>query len=286
MNDFRRRRGGFTLIELLVVIAIIAILIGLLVPAVQKVRETASRIVCANNLHQLSLALHNFHDTNRKFPPGSRKAGSSYPMQPGWGWGAEILPYLEQDALHDSIDLTRASAVAPNVGRLSYPLQGFRCPSDPAPQTVVASASFPSLQLATGNYCGSAGAQGLGLPGVLHELSQVRLTDITDGTSNTFMVGERVNQADTGLGSFTSGWYGQLATDTRYLPNSIAHLEIIGFVPINFDRKFPFCFSSYHTGGAQFAMCDASVHFIRQTIAPTTYEALGSRAGSEVVGDF
>ena len=207
-------------------------------------------------------------------------------MQPGWGWGAEILPFLEQDAVQNSIDQNRPSALPPNAGMLSYSMKIFRCPSDPAPTTVIASAAFPSLQLATGNYCGCAGAQGLGLAGVLYELSRVRLTDITDGTSNTFMLGERINQPDTGLGSFTSGWYGQLATDTRYLSNSIAHLEVIGFVPINYDRKFPSCFSSYHTGGAQFALCDASVRYVSQAIAGTTYEALGSRNGGEVVGDY
>jgi prepilin-type N-terminal cleavage/methylation domain-containing protein len=286
MNNIRQRRGGFTLIELLVVIAIIAVLIGLLIPAVQKVREAASRAQCANNLHQIGLGLHNYHDTNLKLPPGSRKAGRTHAVQTGWGWGAEILPYLEQDALHGSIDYNHATAAAPNVPLLAHSLPGFRCPSDPAPATVVASASFPSLLLATGNYCGSAGAEGLKKPGVLYHRSHVRLTDVLDGTSNTFMVGERINQPDAGLGAFTSGWFGYLATDTQYLPNSVPHLEVIGFIPINFNRKFPNCFGSYHPGGAQFAMCDASVRFISQSIAPDTFEALGSRAGGEVVGDY
>ena len=286
MNAHKRNRDGVTLIELLVVIAIIAILIGLLLPAVQKVRSAANRMACSNKLHQLVLALHNYHDTNSTLPMGSRKAGSSYPIQPGWGWGAEILPYLEQDAVHFSIDFNQPSAQPPNVQHLAKFLNGFRCPSDAAPETVVASKSFPNLQLATGNYCGSGGAQGLGKAGVLHEISKVRLTDITDGTSNTFMLGERLNQADTGFGAYTSGWYGQLATGTSYVPNSIAHLEIISFVPINFDPKFPYCFSSNHTGGAQFALADGSVRFIRNTIDGATYEALGSRAGGEIVGDY
>src|SRR5206468_4016314 len=110
------------------------------------------------------------------------------------------------------------SAAPPNAPLLRTSVRLFRCPADPAPTTVVPSQAFPTLVLATGNYCGTAGTQGPGKVGVLHELSRVRLTDVTDGTSQTFMLGERLNQPDTGLGAFTSGWYGQLATDTAYLP--------------------------------------------------------------------
>jgi prepilin-type N-terminal cleavage/methylation domain-containing protein/prepilin-type processing-associated H-X9-DG protein len=277
-------RGGFTLIEMLVTIAIVAVLAALLVPAIERVRAAAARAHCANNLKEIGLGLHGYHDVYGKFPQGSSRAGSDFAIQTGWGWGAAILPFLEQSKLFKMLDLAKGSAAGSNARLLSYPLAGFRCPSDIAPETVVPSDSFADLRLATGNYCGSAGLAWN--RGVLYIFSEVRLGDITDGLSSTFLVGERMNQPDTGQGAYTSGWYGQLATETQYLPNSVPHLEVVGMIPINMSPIFPGCFGSFHSGGAQFVMCDGSAHFISQDINPAAFEALGSRSGGEVVDQF
>src|SRR5690349_9537123 len=129
-------RRAFTLIELLVVIAIIAILIGLLLPAVQKIREAAARMKCTNNLKQIGLALHNYHDANNYFPPGyvDRNTNpASTPdndLGPGWAWSSFLLPYLEQDNLYKQINFNVAMGVGANAALAQQPLTIFQCPSD------------------------------------------------------------------------------------------------------------------------------------------------------------
>jgi prepilin-type N-terminal cleavage/methylation domain-containing protein/prepilin-type processing-associated H-X9-DG protein len=218
----RFRRHAFTLIELLVVIAIIAILIGLLLPAVQKVREAAARTKCVNNLKQIGLAMHNHHDSKGKFPPGyvdSNAIPKSTPDNdagPGWGWCAFLLPFVEQPAAYSQINFAQPVGIGVNAQVSLLSLTVFQCPSDPYQDAVpVYDSSFsnPIAKVAHGNYVGcngweecfaNAGGAGDGsgsdgLPGgfgeagngVFFRNSRYTFSDVTDGLSNTIFAGER-----------------------------------------------------------------------------------------------
>jgi prepilin-type N-terminal cleavage/methylation domain-containing protein/prepilin-type processing-associated H-X9-DG protein len=229
----RSGRGGFTLIELLVVIAIIGILIGLLLPAVQKVRDAAARTQCQNNLKQIGLALHNYHDSQGSFPPGyidGNPAGPNTPdmdVGPGWGWASFLLPYLELQNVYNQIHFSVGVGLGNNAAICQLPLKIYQCPADPYQQNFTV---WPtSVVVAHGNYLGcngweecfnnaGGGAQGqgsdglsggLGLSGdgLFYRNSHNRIANVTDGLSNTIFVGERcaAHSPSTWTGAVTGG---------------------------------------------------------------------------------
>lgn len=301
-------RRAFTLIELLVVIAIIALLIGLLLPAVQKVREAASRLKCANNLKQIALGLQNYHDAMQHLPPGyvslSATSTPNFNCAPGWGWGAFLLPYIEQDNLYSQLSTAINNKVPmtdPGVaGAIATPVRLFLCPSDivPGPFVVRRLPSNPSYPLiysqtspgtivaGPSSYAACVGrdedsdADGVFGSGVFYCNSSTRLTDITDGTSQTVMVGERA------WGYANGVWSGAIpgaamvfGTNNRCLsiiagglPNSAAYAPPM-LVQVHVHLITPTAdtdgglddFSSFHTGGVNLAYADGSVHFVANT---------------------
>jgi prepilin-type N-terminal cleavage/methylation domain-containing protein len=204
-----RGRRGFTLLELLVVIAIIGLLIGLTAAAVQRVRGQADRAQCQNRLRQIGLALHSYHDSAGSLPAGVSGEQPNEP-QPFLSWCARLLPYLGEDAMWAQ---TEAAFQAdkdslhdpPHVG-LGTPVRHFMCPSDPRIRTAHRFGKRGERPRAFTSFLGVNGTDAVAEDGVLFLDSRVRLTDITDGTTNTLAVGERPPSADLILGWWYAGW--------------------------------------------------------------------------------
>jgi prepilin-type N-terminal cleavage/methylation domain-containing protein/prepilin-type processing-associated H-X9-DG protein len=300
-----RRPRGFTLIELLVVIAIIAVLIGLLLPAVQRVREAAARTQCVNNLKQIGLALQNYHDSNASFPPGyvSNYDAAGNDTGPGWGWAAFILPQMEQQNLYSAIQFSQNIEAPANSGVRVQPMKSFLCPSDYLPPTWTATRYDaagnplgPICEVASGNYIGNFGVSEPGVDGegIFFRNSKVRFADIKDGTSLTLMVGERSSRW------CQATWVGAVTNASMVPPPGSPALggewNAAGFVlghtfEGNGGPGAPGTeangFSSEHSHGANFLFADGHVQFLQGSMDHRVYKALSTRAGGEIVGgDF
>lgn len=338
MNRLQRR--AFTLIELLVVVAIIAVLIGLLLPAIQKVREASNKIKCQNNLKQLGLAEHSYHTARNSFTLGAHHAG--------WVWSALLTPYVELDNMANAMSMSDVAeagsndnanwaAPAPGYSNASLYRQGnnnaaaterniagcetlvplFRCPSSGLPEHVmhysyefwVVNRRVPISYIANASGTLKTEPQRwVRDDGIFFDMSKVRLSDITDGTTNTVMLGEAVYEIKSSTdidtannsGSTTSPctarkshWqFGSDSVDDGY------HFsEALGStgVPINMqpvpcaDANFPayrVSYGSRHGPGANFVFADGSVHTLAQNISPAVFSALGTRAKRDAIGDY
>jgi prepilin-type N-terminal cleavage/methylation domain-containing protein/prepilin-type processing-associated H-X9-DG protein len=270
-------RSGFTLVELLVVIAIIGILIALLLPAVQAAREAARRMQCTNNLKQLSLGVHNYHDTFGTFPPGFDNGKKA--SRPQWSWTAIILPYMEMGNLHEQLNVSgmvgwEAVTDSTRAHLFQTPLKAFRCPSDDMDdinktQYRVMRWVTPDTYVITSNYMAS---QGLELSSRNNKTTGVfcgvpiKMAAVTDGTSNTFMFGERCGYYDAGTALVLPRGKGYLATSAGHGRVNRKMNEFYPEAKKATSSNYLSGFSSEHPGGANFSMCDGSVQFISDSI--------------------
>jgi prepilin-type N-terminal cleavage/methylation domain-containing protein len=318
--DSRRRSGrdGFTLIELLVVIAIIAILIALLLPAVQQAREAARRTQCRNNLKQLGLALHNYHDTHRAFPPGgvsrvstsgttwcvTNGGFSGYSFAP---WTVLILPMLDDSSRYNRIDFSqtlisiadRGQSSAGNNEEWARSNPKYQCPSDPNSSPSINNNNYFGCQgggTATGSdvICTNAAGNRYWMQnGILYHNSSTRMQDIVDGTSSTFLVGETRYQSVRAANS--SQYYGWASSDWPYATYGSPSQVSGACLPINSSTLNPGIsgqitfdigtrmFGSFHVGGAHFLLADGSVHFLSENMDLVTYQRAGRRNDGSVI---
>ena len=336
------KRRGFTLIELLVVIAIIAVLVALLLPAVQQAREAARRSQCKNNLKQMGLAFHNYHEAMNTFPyaylltaPGLNGLPANTPLDAN-SWGTMLLPYLDQAPLYNKFNCSvppineavafgdPPAVIASNIAVISTPLSVFSCPSTPGGITIY-NAVVPSplggnvtWTAAQSDYCTTSGVRGTlsntayanypgGAPsrdGVMSPDTYSPIQKITDGTSNTFMVGERTGGAtiyyrggkavpaavQAAFGPMNGGGWGDFLNGENWDEGALydgTYVPAGGPGPMNCNNiKSSGTFFSFHVGGCHFLMADGAVRFISENISILTFCSLVTKGGGEVIGPF
>lgn len=295
------KRQGFTLVELLVVIAIIGVLIALLLPAVQAAREAARRAQCTNNLKQIGLGVHNYHDVRKHFPAGvSPWNEGGQPPRTGRGWILETLPYMEQENLYQAFDPSRVGDMFSGGGlrntqaQMATELDALACPSDPSERLATNQAQWSGISVAVTSYKGVIGTTNMGggwpdspsgtvdghnTPnnnGLFFRNSfqrKLRFAKIVDGTSNTLMVGEDVPLHNAHSAAFYSnGDYCSCHAPINFFPNPPD--------PNNWPRVMGF--RSMHPTGANFCLADGSVRFIPETTDRLQYQQMCTRDGGEV----
>lgn len=323
-----RKRSAFTLVELLVVIAIIGILIGMLLPAVQQVREAARRIDCANKMRQMTLAMLNYESAHMHFPEGLKSRDltihdpNSAIFQHGLNWSCIILPFLEEESqftiisdLSDRLRQPRWWGGSPWTDHAKQVFPVFLCPSDVMGEVNTVRANDHSKSNYVGvlgprldrdlnqitdysqftlNQTGSVSTHAerfaLNFPGILYSNSNVKMGEITDGTSNTLIIGERdgapmgvdsggtnrIRGAATWCGANRAGWLNQCLGPTSSDPRFTINSTVVG----NTERWY--AFTSQHPAGCNFGRADGSVEFVSETISGDVYEAMGTKGGGEV----
>ena len=331
MKNVAPSRPGFSLVELLVVIGIIGVLVGLLLPAVQIVRESANRTQCENNLHQIGLALHNYEGVNGVFPPGYISQPDNPAMGPvdpdfndagpGWGWLTLLLPYLERQDVFNSLNLNLPCYDRVNAAAVKTEIKIFLCPSDGGGQNPTAGGpvNLPDINGKTlavfgrSNYVHNVGSSTLWCSwpvtiqpnGAMYRNSQTRVANVTDGLSNTVFAGERSsNLADSvwaGVVPFSEHFQyppflsiGSGGTNRPYDgPGAFVgahggpcpYEDPVVIHPPNSPLGHSDQMQSMHPGGANILMGDGAVRFYTDNHRLSTWVALISRNGREVIGE-
>lgn len=310
MKSTNIRRRGFTLIELLVVIAIIAILVALLLPAVQQAREAARRTQCKSNLKQIGLAINNYHDTARSFPPGNMFRNTG-PARPLINWAIAILPYIDQTLLFEQYDSNLLNTDSANLPVLQSKIPAYVCPSDVNTDRLIIPRQGGYGEIAPGAYKAVSGvriggrfwdyqpsmgtSQILNNPqkrGALHFVGKnghgsERFRDVLDGTSNSLLAGEFHTLTSVRDKAFWGASFNFLSIGTVQGPSPLRGQANY----THCDAVFPFnqcnrAFASFHTGGVHFLFLDGKVRFLSENTDGRMLLKLGTIAGDEVAGDF